>query len=218
MTPIKTILAAAAIALSLTSVAHAQFGSLGGALKSATGGGSSAGGDLVGQQDTLVRSYVAANKDVLTANAKMLQALNMKDAAAQAQQTADAMTEGATKDSLDAADKAVASSTNAVAAELEKKPVLDANSKVLYAQGLGSLANGASKYAGLSKGVQSMSSGLSSNPMMVTKLQSAVSIVQNFPAAMTNVGQTLKKAIAFAQSSDVPVPKNAADALAALGS
>ena len=40
------------------------------------------GGDLSGQNDSLVRGYVAANKDVLLANSQMADALGLKDAAA----------------------------------------------------------------------------------------------------------------------------------------
>lgn len=215
MRKLMTTVAAAAIALSCSTGALAQLGGLGGMLKSATGGGSAS--DLTGQQDSLVRSYVAANKDVLTANSKMLEALNLKDAAATSQATSDSLTEGATKDNLDAANKAVAASTAAVAAELAKKPVLDANSKALYAQGLVSLASGAGKYVGLGKSVSGMSSSMSSaNPMALAKLQPAVSVVSNFPTSLSNVGETLKKAVAFAKSSDIPVPANAHDALAAL--
>ena len=41
----------------------------------------SGGGDAGGQNDSLVRGYVAANKDVLLANSQMADALGLKDAA-----------------------------------------------------------------------------------------------------------------------------------------
>lgn len=218
MTNIRSFLAIAAVALVCSQAVQAQFSlpSIGGVSKSPSGG-TGIGTDLPSQQDALVRGYVAANKDVLTANYKMEEALNLKDAAAKSRATSDALTEGATKGNLEAADKAIAASTEAVTAELAKQPVLDANSKALYGQGLLALASGASKYAGLSKNVSSMSSGLSSaSPLALPKLQPAVHVVSNFPTSMSRVSQTLKIAVAFARSRDIPVPANVTDVLATL--
>lgn len=215
MTKISTAIAAALITLSASHAAHAQF-SLPSVAKSLTGNSAPAA-DLGGQQDVLVRGYVAANKDVLTANAQMAEALGLKEAAAASKATADALTDGATKDNLDAANKAVSASTDAVAAEMAKHPKLDAKSKTMYSQGLLSLAGGVGKYVGLGKNVSTMSSGLSSaSPMQLPKLQSAVYVVSKFPDSMSSVSSALKNATAFAKSQDIPVPAGVNDALAAL--
>jgi hypothetical protein len=217
---IQSLAAAGFFAVALTGTASAQFSlkSLPGVSNVVGGGGSAApAGDLGGQQDVLVRSYVAANKDVLTANSKMAEALGLKDAAATSKATSDALTEGATKDNLEASNKAVSASTDAVAAELAKQPVLDAQSKALFATGLGHLATGVHKYVGVGKNVKVMGSSLSSaSPLMLPKLQSAVYVVSNFPSSMTSVSTALKNAISFAQSHDIPVPADATQALAAL--
>ena len=86
-------------------------------------------GAIAGQSDSLVRGYVGANKDVLLANALMAEALGLKDQAATARATADALTEGATRGNLEDSNKAVSASTDAVAAEMAKHPKLDAASK-----------------------------------------------------------------------------------------
>jgi hypothetical protein len=204
-----------AVAAGVPSVANAQFGlpSIPGLGKSSSGAASA---DLGGQQDVLVRSYVAANKDVLTANSKMAEALGLKDLAVASKATADALTEGSTKDNLDAANKAVGNS-DAVNEELKKSPKLDAAAKATFGSGLVSLASGVSKYVVVGKNVSDISSGLSSAPLMqLPKLQSAVLIVSKFPSSMSSVASALKNAIAFAQSNDIPVPADATKALAAL--
>lgn len=207
----------------LPTVASAQFSlpsipGVGKVLGSGSGSGSGApAADLGAQQDVLVRSYVAANKDVLTANSKMAEALGLKDAAATSKATSDALTEGATKDNLDAANKEVAASTDAVAAELAKQPVLDAKAKAMFGAGLLSLVSGVNKYVGVGKNVSTMGSQLSSAPLLqLPKLQSAVFVVSKFPTSMASVTSALKNAMAFAQSNDIPVPADATQALAGL--
>ena len=71
---VSSLFALAAV-VPLTASAQFSLPSVGGLTKM-VGGGS--GGDLSGQQDSLVRSFVAANKEVLTANAKMADALGLK--------------------------------------------------------------------------------------------------------------------------------------------
>ena len=215
---IKKTLAVAIIAIGASTCVQAQFSlpSVGN-VKNLVGGGSNSAGDLTGQQDALVRGYVAANKEVLNANSLMAEALGLKSDAAASAATASSLTEGATKDALEESNKAVAASTNAVAAELAKKPVLDASSKALYSKGLLTLASGVTKFVGVGKNVGTMGNNLKSAPLtQLPKLQSAAYVVSNFPGSMGNVSDALKNAIAFAQSQDIPVPADATAALAAL--
>ena len=214
----KTLLATL-IARGASTAAQAQFSmpNLGSVKGMLGGSGSGGGADLSGQQDALVRGYVAANKEVLNANALMAEALGLKGEAATSAATASSLTEGATKDALEVSNKAVAASTNAVAAELAKQPVLDANSKALYSKGLLTLATGVTKFVGVGKNVGAMGSNLKSAPLtQLPKLQSAAYVVSNFPSSMGNVSDALKNAIAFARSQDIPVPADATAALAAL--
>jgi hypothetical protein len=219
MNKLQIVIASSLLALGASTAAHAQFSlpSIPGVKGLGGSGAAAPAADLGGQQDGLVRGYVAANKDVLDANSLMANALGLKTAAATSAATSASLTEGATKNSLEESNKAVAASTSEVAAEMAKKPVLDANSKALYGKGLVLLAAGVGKFAGVGKDVSHMGSSLKgASPLQLPKLQSALYIVTSFPDSMTNVSGALKNAISFAQSQDIPVPADANDALKAL--
>ena len=213
----KNLLAAIFVvgAIGTPAIAMAQF-----SLPSIPGMGKSSAApaaDLGGQQSVLVNGYVSANKDVLTANSQMLDALGLKDKSATIKTTADQLKEGSTKDNLEAANLEVASSTNAVAAELAKAPKLDAQSKAAFGVGLISLTSGVAKYVGLGKSVSDMASGLSNASLtQLPSLQSAAFVVSKFPSAMSSVGSTLKNAIAFAQNNDIKIPSDATNLLSAM--
>ena len=69
MNKLQTAIACAILALGASTAAHAQFSMPSIPGVKGLGGGGSAAPDLTGQQDGLVRGYVAANKDVLTRTA-----------------------------------------------------------------------------------------------------------------------------------------------------
>jgi hypothetical protein len=194
----------------IPAISFAQFPSIPGITKP----GADTGGDLSGQQDVLVRTYVSANKEVLTANAKMAEALGLKDAATTAKATAAALSEGATQGSLADADKVVASSSSAVGAELQKAPKLDAAAKTKFSDGLGSLAKGVIKYVGLGASVKGFTSSLSSaSPLMLGKIQSGAYIAKSFPTGSKNLMTSLQNAVSYAKSNNIPVPPDATKAL-----
>ena len=167
----------------------------------------SGGGDAGGQNDSLVRGYVAANKDVLLANSQMADALGLKDAAAASKATADALTDGATKGNLEDSNKAVSASTDAVAAEMAKGPKLDEASKKKYQSGMAQLGQGVLKYVALSGPAQAFSNSLkSASPMMLPKLQSGAYIVGQLPSGLSNLGTSMKNANAFAKSNEGALP------------
>jgi hypothetical protein len=175
------------------------------------------GGDVSGQNDSLVRGYVAANKDVLLANSQMADALGLKDAAAASKATADALTDGATKGNLEDSNKAVSASTDAVAAEMAKGPKLDAAAKKKYQSGMAQLGQGMLKYISLRNPAQDFSNSLkSASPMMLPKLQAGAYIVTQLPTGLSNLGTSMKNANAFAKSNDIPVPPDATKAMASL--
>ena len=211
----KSFAIAATLSLGVSTIALAQF-----SMPSIPGMGKSAGAataDLGGQQDTLVKNFVAANKDVLNANSAMQAALGLQVDSVASKATADSLTEGATKDNLDAANKQLSVSTAAVAAELAKGPKLDAQSKATFGLGLVSLISGVSKYAGVAKNASDMGSSLSSAaPMQLLKLQSAVFVVSKVPGSLATLTSALKNAVAFAKSNDIPIPADATQALASL--
>jgi hypothetical protein len=184
------------------------------------GGGSSSGGaqaDLSGQQDALVRNFVAASKQVLVANSSIADALGLKEKATDAEKTAGSLGDGATKDNLAESNKVVADSSGAIAQKLAEKPVLDAASKAKYVEGVGHLVTGTVKYAGLGNDVKDMGSSIkSASPLALAKLGSAAFIVSNFPGSASDLYRTVKAAIDFARSQGMEVP-GADDALKAIG-
>jgi hypothetical protein len=185
------------------------------------GGSSSSGGaqpDLSGQQTALVKNFVAANTQVLQAQGRLLAALQLKQEAAKADETAKQYGSGATEGGVKDTDKVVADSSGAIAAELAKEPVLDSASKGIYAEGLAHLVTGTIKYAGLGKDVKDMGSNMKgASPLALAKLTSAAYVVSNFPGSASKLYTTLKQAIAFAKKQGIAMPPNADDALGALG-
>jgi hypothetical protein len=194
--------------------AFAQFSmpSLGGL----TGGGSSSG-DPGAQQDQLVRSYVAANRDVLNAQANLADAVGLKDRAVALKSTADSLGDGATKGNLADADKIQSDASKEISARLNDGNLqMDEQSKAKYAAGMASLGTGVLKYIGLRPQITSFGGALKASPMLaMTKLNSGAYIVTNFPGAAKNVYDTLGYTTAYAKSHDIPVPADATKAIGA---
>jgi len=212
MKKILTTVAVVCAAMATPYTASAQFSlpSFGGSKSSAPAG------DLSGQQTSLVKNFVAANVDVLKANAKMSEALGLKATAADAEAVAQQLSSGSTfdKDSASKAATAVGDTGGAIAAKLAEKPELDAAAKATYTQGLLSLAKGAIRYTGLGKDVTSMGDGLKSAPLtQLPSLGAASYVVTKFPTATTDVVKALKNAVDFAKSNGIEVPAEATSLL-----
>ena len=210
MKKILTSVAIACAAMAIPYTASAQF-----SLPS-FGGSSASTANLSGQQTTLVKNFIAANVDVLQANAKMSEALGLKATAADAQAVVQQLSSGSTvdKDSASKAATAVGDTGGAIAAKLAEKPVLDAAAKAIYTQGLLNLAKGVVKYVGLGKDVSSMGDGLKSAPLtQLPSLGAASYVVTKFPTSTTEVMKALKNAVDFAKSNDIAVPAEATSLL-----
>ena len=201
----KNLIAVAAMTVLVSAplVGDAQIPSMSGF------GQKSAGGpDLSASQTGLVHSYVAANKDVLYSQSKLLEALGLKDQAAIAQATADSLGDGATKGNLADADKVQSNDSAALQAAV-KAPIgtLDAQSKQTYTQGLVLLASGLVKYTGMRQDATAFGNGLSgASVLQVPKLQAGAYIVKSLPGSTVNLTETLKTAVAFANSHGIEVP------------
>lgn len=185
------------------------------------GGGSSSsgGGDASAQQDQLVRAYVGADKEVLTAQSKMADAVGLKDRAAQLQATSDALGAGATKENLEASETMQSEASQEIQAKLKDGNVkLDAAGKKKFSEGLGSLGRGIAKYATLKGPIASFQSSLTGGGVAgalgaASKLNAGRYIVGSTPGHVKNLSSTLSTAVSYAKSNDIPVP---ADATAAL--
>ena len=204
-------LALVALMTGIPTIGISQMPSFGGLSSKLTGGG-----DLSGQQHNLVRSYVAGGRDVLSSQSKLLQALGLKDQAATAQATANALGDGATAQNLEDANKVQSDSSTKLSDALKNQNVtLDTQAKQTYTQGLVLLASGLIKYTGMKQDVAGFSKGLA-GPGAVqagTKLQAGAYIVKTLPSSISNTTSTLNSAVSFAKSHGIEVPPDATAAL-----
>jgi len=206
-------LAVTAIALAVPTLSSAQFANPLSGLMGGKSSGTATGADMDAQQDSLVRTYVAAGANVQNANGHIKEALGIK---------AKSINDAASSDSfsakdIEAQDKANSAESAAIAEALKSGATLkDEEAKAKYAQGLLSLAVGVKKYVDMSKGAQAFASGMSTvSPLQIGKLQSGVYIAKNLPGNLTNLSNVLKGAIDFARQNGVPVPDDATSALSA---
>jgi hypothetical protein len=209
-----TILTLATVLVGAPTICFSQIPSFGGL--SSKRPGTNAEGDLSGQQTSLVRSYVAGGKNVLFSQSKLLEALGLKDQAATAQATANSLSEGATTQNLQDADKVQSANSTALADALKNQNApLDAQSKQTYTQGLALLAAGLIKYAGMRQDIAGFSKGLAGPGAVqaVKKLQSGVFIITTLPSSISNTISTLNSALSFAKSHGIEVPSDATAAL-----
>lgn len=190
----------------------ASFAQLGGLLSMAKpSSNANAGADLGAQQDSLVRNYIAAGKDVLAANDNFAAALGIKAQVVNAEATSDSLS----AKHVEEQDKAISESTAAVSAALSAGAALkDTEAKATYAKGLVSMISGVRKYVGLRQDVQGFSSSLSgASPMQLPKLQAGAYVAKTLPTSVSNLSAVLKSAIDFARSNGVEVPEDATSVL-----
>ncbi len=204
---IKLVVATAGlVALAVSGTASAQLGGLG-----KLGGGSSSGSV---SSDQIVAEYVAGDRSVLSAQGNMLTAVGLKDEGDKAALESKNLTDGATKDNLEEAGKIQTDSSKALQDKMnDKKVVMDANAKKQFGQGLLDLSKGIILYVNMKKDVSGYKPGISS---LGASALSAGYVVKSLPGSIVNLGTTLKAAITFAQSNNIPVPKEASDATALL--
>ncbi len=204
-------LAVVAILAGTPIIALSQIPSFGGLGSKLAGGG-----DLAGQQTNLVKSYAAGGKAVLSSQSKLLEALGLKDQAATAQATANALGDGATAQNLQDANKVQSDSSTALSDALKNQnATLDAQSKQTYTQGLVLLASGLIKYTGMKQDVAGFSKGLAGPGALQagSKLQAGAYIVKTLPSSISNTSSTLSSAVSFAKSHGIEVPPDATAAL-----
>lgn len=208
MKKITTQLVLSTAMIIISSSALAQLGNL----TKSLGGGSSTSSNVSSEQ--IVSKYVVGSKNVLNADAKMLEAVGLKDESAKAALQAKNLTEGATKDNLEEANKVQTESSKALEAKLNGQKVnMDAASKKLFSSGVKDLAVGVLQYVGMSKDAGAYKPNLMS---LNSSAKSAVFVAKSAPGSIKNLGETLKMVIEYSKANDIPVPKEANDATAAL--
>lgn len=199
-----------AVALATASASYAGLGGLGDML----GGkkpADSAGADISGQQTQLVKSYINAGKDVMSANGYMAEALGLKAQAVNASAISDSMS---AKD-IEAQDKAISVDAEAVSNALKTGATLkDNEAKMKYGKGLLALANGVKKYIAMKNDASTFGKSLTNvNPMQLTGVQSGAYIAKNLPTRISDLTNTLKSAVDFARKNGVEVPADATSIL-----
>ena len=195
--------------------ATAMLAGVGNTGSAAPGGAAAASGNEGAQQDSLVRAYVAANKEVLLAQSKMAEAVGLKESAAKLRSTASALGDGATRGNLADADKIQSDTSKEISTRLNDRNLkMDAKSQALYSSGMGSLGLGIVRYVALRPQISNFGNALKAQPLLAaTKLNAGAYVVTNFPGNAKNVYDTLAFSTAYAKSHDIPVPADATKAL-----
>lgn len=195
--------------LGISGMASAQFGGLGGKISGLTGGSSS---NVTPKQ--VVSKYVVGTKSVNTADVKMLRAVGLKEEADRAELQAKNLTEGATQDALENSVKVQTENSKALQEKFASGQIqMDEASKKEFADGMAHLGIGLLAYVKMSK----EAAGFQPSPTAIgASTAPALYIVKTLPDSIKNLGSTLKSSIDFAKSNNIPVPKEAADATAAI--
>jgi hypothetical protein len=207
-------------ALFVASAANAQFHmpSLG------SGSSANSSSDALAAQDQLVKSFVASQSEVLSAQSLLAQAYGLKDQAAacdaqqQALQSAGNDTNALQK-TID-----VSNSANAAIEEQQaKQATLTAEEKEYYAQSLPHFAKGvlgtrdvvmqAEKFTTTAKGSMSGLSGMTTG---LTKLKVGAFVAKSTPSYSKNLFDVFRKTMTIGQANGVKVPSDATQALAGL--
>lgn len=197
----------ASVLLGASAVASAQMPSLGGLMSAGKGSGAGV------TAEQIVSRYVGGTQNVMKADSNMLAAVGLKDEADKVALHAKNLTEGATKDALEGASKLQSDSSKALEQKMSgDKVVMDAASKKQFSLGVQDLAKGVIQYVGMSKDVGAFKPSVTS----IGSAGPAMFVVQNLPGSIKSLASTLKLAIEFSKTNNIPLPKEANDATALL--
>ena len=184
---------------SFALVSNAQFGGLGGML----GGG---GGGSGPSPEKLLTEYFVGAAGVLNAQAKILNAVGLKDQADLAASNAANMKEGATKDAIAEAQKVQTENSQKIQAALSDTNLkLDANAKKQIGEGYASLAVGTLAYVVFIKDAKDFKPGPTSLGAAVVAL---AAIVPRIPEDAKNLLNTYKAVGAYAKDNKIAAPKD----------
>lgn len=194
--------------------------------KASSTGASPDGGDALAAQDALVRTFVESQTEVVTAQALLAHAYDMKDQAALLEAQQKALTSGGVKEasdlqtSVDISNKAAAEIT----AEQEKQGTLSDEGKKYYAQSLPHFIKGvvgthklvseAAQFGSTTK--SSLSGGLAGIGTGVTKLKAGMYVAKATPGYSKAVFDTFRKTVSIGRSNGVKIPADATKALGGL--
>jgi hypothetical protein len=225
----KHALSIALISLLGAGTAQAQFklpAALGGSTPAAA---PAAGSDAAVSQDSLVRTFVASQTEVLAAQQELAQAYGLKDQAALIASEQQALSSGGVTEasqiqtSIQVSDNANA----AIAAKQAEQSTLSEEGKQHYAASLPHFLKGvvgtrqlvleATKFGANAKNSMA-SGGLTGLASGMTKLKAGTYVAKSTPAYSKQVFDAFRKTVAIGQSSGVKVPTDATKALTDLPS
>lgn len=200
---------AMAISLSVAAPANAQFG---GMLN--RGGGETTAPDSQAFVDSFVTSYT----QVLTAQVHFSEALGLKDQVQLLQAEQSALGSGTIDtDRLKKVSQVSADAQKAIDERQQAQPALDAESKIAFGKGLGSLFEGVMTGRTVVQNAEAVSSGLGRNPMnLVGSGRTAAYVVKESPGYLKNLQQSAKLAMEFGKNNGIEAPSNATSMLEGL--
>lgn len=201
--------------------AHAQF-KLPGGLGGSSSSSSDDGGDAVAAQDSLVKSFVSSQSEVLAAQVLLAKAYDLNDQVALLEAQQKALQSGAVDQ--DALKKTVEISSNAnreISAQQAQKSELSAQGKQYYEESLPHFARGvagtrvmvgeAQKFTAAVK--SSANGGLAGAGAAMTKLKAGMYVAKETPSYSKSLFDTFKKTVSISKSNGVKVPSDATQAL-----
>ena len=223
----RSFVVATAMLLVAAGTAQAQFklpAALGGA---APASNSAPGTDEATSQDSLVRTFVASQTEVMAAQEQLALAYDLKDQAALLASEQQALSSGGVTEasqlqtSLDVSNKA----NDAIAAKQAEKTSLSEEGKKYYAASLPHFAKGvigtrqlvveASKFGASAKSAMS-GGGLAAMGAGMGKLKAGAYVAKATPNYSKQVFDAFRKTISIGQSNGVKVPADATKALSDL--
>ncbi|MRX08747.1 hypothetical protein GJ697_12940 [Pseudoduganella sp. FT25W] len=195
-----TTMAGAALLLAC-GAASAQLGN---------GGGTYAGVDKVNlNPPAIVASHLDNAQLVLNADAKLLGAVGMNDAAAQAA-AAGTLTADATRAQIEEALKVQSDSGHALEQKLAAKAELNDTAKLAFSSAVGDLARGLTAEAGMARDLAEVRKTLKPGGGAAA---SAIYLSKALPGSVKDLGETLRAAAAYAKANNIMLPQAATEAL-----
>jgi hypothetical protein len=226
MKPTKSLVIAALIASAFSATAANAFnlsGGLGGSSSSSSS--SDTATDNLAAQDALVKSFVASQVEVLTAQSLLAQAYGLKDQAELCNVQAKALQNtGVDTDTLKKTVDISNQANDLITAQQTKETTLSDQEKQYYVQSLPHFAKGiigthdlVTKAATFTSSLKSAgTSGAGLLTMGAAKLKSGMFIAKSTPEYSKNLYDVFRKTVTIGQNNGIKAPADATSALGAL--
>ncbi len=190
------------LAVALVGPAHAQLGGLLG------GGKSDESGDTAGSASAFIAAYAESKINGADANSKLAKAVGDTKKAAEYAEEVEAY-KSSTSDP-EALGKVMKGGTSGDPLESAGSAVLDAEAKVIYVQGLVSLAKAVVKAKEAAGMASDVASSLAGNPLtMGASAKATLSIAKDAPSHLNELTSALSSAVEFGKKQGIEAPSDA---------